>query len=146
MTEKERNFILNSFLAETAEGLSRMERSILALETHPEDLESIQVVFRVIHNVKGNAGILELKKLNLFAQTLENLLDEIRGENQRVDAELISQLLSSVTVLREMAAAAGEGRDEISQFGKSVLAKISKSISAAQLSGWDPGRSPVQYS
>jgi two-component system, chemotaxis family, sensor kinase CheA len=146
MTEKERDIILNSFLTETTEGLSQMERSILALETHPENPESIQVIFRVIHNVKGNAGILDLKKLNLFAQTLENLLDEIRGENPRVDAELISQLLSSVTVLREMTAAAGEGRDEISQFGKSVLARISKSVSAAHSAGWDPGRSPAQYS
>ena len=146
MTQSERNVILHSFLAETAEGLSRMEKSLQELEMHPEDSESIQVVFRVIHNVKGNAGILELKKLNLFAQTLENLLDEIRGENPRVDAELISQLLASVAVLREMTAAAGEGRDEISQFGKSVLARISKSVSAAHSAAWDPGRSPARYS
>jgi two-component system chemotaxis sensor kinase CheA len=146
MTLSERKIILNSFLAETAEGLSRMEKSLLALETHPEDPESIQAVFRVIHNVKGNAGILELKKLNLFAQTLENLLDEIRGQNPRLNAELISQLLSSVTVLREMTAAAGEGRDEISQFGKSVLARISNSVSAAHSAAWDPGRSPARYS
>jgi len=146
MEENERKIILNSFLAETAEGLSRMEGSIQALEAHPEDLEPIQVVFRVIHNVKGNAGILELKKLNLFAQTLEYLLDEIRGENPRVDAELIGQLLSSLVVLREMTAAAGEGRDEISQFGKTVLARISKSVSATHSAGWDPDRSSPQYS
>ncbi len=76
-----RDIILNSFLVETGEGLSQMEQAILELETHAEDVELIQTIFRVVHTIKGNASILELPKLMSFAHTTENLLDDLRSQS-----------------------------------------------------------------
>ena len=126
--EINRDLILQSFLVETSENLSLMEEAILALEGHPDDAELVQTIFRVVHTTKGNAGILELKNFQSFAHSLENLLDEIRGNNLSVTTQIVDVLLAALDVLREKAASAREGRDEISALARTVLGKISKCL------------------
>ncbi len=54
--EINREMLLQSFREETDEGLTQMEQSLLALETHPEDRELISSLFRAAHTIKGNAS------------------------------------------------------------------------------------------
>ncbi len=126
--EISRDILLKSFLAESGEGLAQMEEAILALETHPEDGELVQTIFRVVHTIKGNAGILDLPKFQSFAHALENLLDEIRDQNLTVTSKVADLLLSSLDVLREMTAGAREDRDEMSPRAEAILGKISKCL------------------
>jgi two-component system chemotaxis sensor kinase CheA len=126
--EIQRDIILKSFVVETGEGLAQMEEAILALEARPEDGELIQTIFRVVHTIKGNASILELPRLQTFAHTFENLLDEIRSRALSVTPEIVNLMLASLDILREMAGGAAEGRDETSARAREVLGKISKCI------------------
>jgi two-component system, chemotaxis family, sensor kinase CheA len=126
--EISRNILLQSFLVESGETLSQMEAAVLALEAHPNDVELVQTIFRVVHTIKGNAGILELPKFQSFAHVLENLLDEIRDQNLTVTSQIVDLLLSSLDVLREMTTGAGQGRDEMSARARAVLGKISKCL------------------
>jgi two-component system, chemotaxis family, sensor kinase CheA len=135
--EISREIILNSFLVETGEGLAQMEEAILELESHPEDLELIQTIFRVVHTIKGNASILELPKLQSFAHSTENLLDELRSQKLSVTSRVVNLLFSSLDVLREMIAAVKEGRDEINARSRTVLNKISKCLAESSESGND---------
>jgi len=126
--EISRDTLLKSFLVESGETLSQMEAAVLALEAHPDDADLVQTIFRVVHTIKGNAGILDLPKFQSFAHTLENLLDEIRNQNLTVTSQIVDLLLSSLDVLRELTACAREGRDEMSARAQAVLGKISKSL------------------
>jgi two-component system, chemotaxis family, sensor kinase CheA len=126
--EISRDIILKSFLVEAGEGLSQMEGAILELESNPANAEIIQTIFRVVHSIKGNAGILDLSSLHAFSHSLENLLDKIRGRELSVNAEIVNILLQSVDVLREATAAAGKGRDETGSGASAVLARISDSL------------------
>jgi two-component system chemotaxis sensor kinase CheA len=121
--ELDRNLIFQSFVVESAEGLAQMEHAILELESHPDDQELVQGIFRVVHTAKGNAGILELPNLHTFAHTFEDLLDEIRNEKIEVTAEVITVLFSALDVLREMTSADGAARDEMSAQAKKVMQK-----------------------
>jgi two-component system chemotaxis sensor kinase CheA len=125
----QRDLILKSFLAESEEGLSQMEQGVLELESRPDDSELIQTIFRVVHTMKGNAGILELQSLLAFAHTLEDLLHAIRERGVEVTSEITTLLLASIDVLREMTAAAGAGKnnDRTSKKAKEVLARIAVS-------------------
>jgi len=133
--EISRDIILNSFLVETGEGLAQMEEAILELESHPEDNELIQNIFRVVHTVKGNAGILELPKLQSFTHTCENLLDELRSQTLAVTPQIVNLLFSVLDALREMVAGARDGKDQISSRGQSVLNKIAKCLDGVVKSG-----------
>jgi len=126
--EISRDIILKSFLVEAGEGLSQMEGAILELESNPANSEIIQTIFRVVHSIKGNAGILDLSNLHAFSHSLENLLDRIRGRELSVNAEIVNILLQSVDVLREATTAAEKGRDETGPGTSAVLARISSSL------------------
>jgi len=126
----QRDLILKSFLAESEEGLSRMEQGILELESHPDDGELIQTIFRVVHTFKGNAAILELKYALEFAHALEDLLDRMRTHQLSCSTEIADILLSSQDVLRELAAGGAAGKDEPTPLSKKLLQRIRDQIEA----------------
>jgi two-component system chemotaxis sensor kinase CheA len=124
--EIQRDVILKNFLLESEEGLSLMEQSILELEHHPGGSETIQSIFRVVHTMKGNASLLEIEGLLAFTHSAEDLLDDLRNGKLSVTPEIITLLLDLVDALRQMVAAAGQGKDEIGPSAKSILARISQ--------------------
>ena len=50
-----RQDLIETFLAESEEGLSVMEEALTVLEREPEDEESLAEIFRAAHTLKGNA-------------------------------------------------------------------------------------------
>jgi two-component system chemotaxis sensor kinase CheA len=123
--EIQRDVILKNFLLESEEGLRLMEQSILELELHPGGSEPIQSIFRVVHTMKGNASLLEIEGLLAFTHTAEDLLDQLRNGELSVTPEIITLLLDLVDALRQMVAAAGQGKDETGPGAKGILARIS---------------------
>lgn len=130
--DSQRDLILKSFLVESAEGLTQVEQSILELESRPEDLDLVQSIFRVVHTMKGNAAILDLKNLLTFAHTAEDLLDAVRERKIAANTEITTLLLATADALREMIEKAGQGIDEMSRRGKDVLGKISRCLNGAE--------------
>jgi two-component system chemotaxis sensor kinase CheA len=100
--------ILEVFLDESAEALAAMEEALLALEARPDDAAQVQTLFRLVHTLKGNASSLGLGDLAAFAHTLEDVLDRLREEKLTASDELVTLLLESKDVLREMLDAAVE--------------------------------------
>ncbi|HET9285253.1 MAG TPA: chemotaxis protein CheA [Candidatus Angelobacter sp.] len=123
--EIKRDVILKNFLLESEDGLKLMEQSILELELHPGNSETIQSIFRVVHTMKGNASLLEIEGLLAFTHTAEDLLDDLRNGTLSVTPEIITLLLDLVDTLRQMVVAAGQGKHETSPSAKSILARIS---------------------
>ncbi|HEY6348304.1 MAG TPA: chemotaxis protein CheA [Candidatus Angelobacter sp.] len=128
MMEINRDLILKNFLVESEEGLSLMEQSVLELESHPNDSERIQAIFRVVHTMKGNASLLEIEGLLAFSHTIEDLLDTVRSGKLSVTADIITLLLDAVDVLRQMVSAAGENKDETSPGAREILARVSRCL------------------
>jgi len=137
--EIQRDLILKNFLVESEEGLSIMEQSILDLELHSSDSEAIQSIFRVVHTMKGNASLLEIEGLLAFTHTAEDLLDQLRNGTLSVTPEIIALLLDLVDALRQMVAAAGQGKDETGPGAKSILARISRHLMSNGKTGKDQG-------
>ncbi len=106
------------FCAESQDLLQEVEQGVLALERNPADTASIDVVFRVFHTFKGNAGVLKLVVLQRLTHELESVLDAARRGKLVLGRDAIDLILSGADVLRRYV---GE-----------VL---------AQLSGHDRGRS-----
>jgi len=44
--------ILKEFLIESNENLERLDREMVALESHPDDTELLASVFRTVHTIK----------------------------------------------------------------------------------------------
>jgi len=72
--------LLLTFIAETEENLRAIEEGLLSLERKPDDLETLQLVFRVGHTLKGNSASLGFSGVEEFAHELEAKLETLRGD------------------------------------------------------------------
>ena len=95
--------LTKEFIAESQEGLDRMERCLTELEIRPGDGEQlVGEIFRAVHTIKGTTGFLGFDRLEKLAHAGEHLLGSLRDGKLAVTSELISGLLSLLDRLREI--------------------------------------------
>jgi two-component system chemotaxis sensor kinase CheA len=93
--------LTKEFIAESQEGLDRMERCLTELEARPEDCEQlVGEIFRSVHTIKGTTGFLGFSRLEKLAHAGEHLLGSLREGRLAVTEELISGLLRLLDGLR----------------------------------------------
>jgi two-component system chemotaxis sensor kinase CheA len=94
--------LTKEFLAESQEGLDRMERCLTDLELRPGDSELVGEIFRTVHTIKGTTGFLGFSRLEKLAHAGENLLGGLRDGKLAVTEALISGLLRLMDGLRNI--------------------------------------------
>ncbi len=131
--------LLNSFVTEALEHLESIEVNTLLLEDSPEDTEALNAVFRPFHTIKGVSGFLNLKDINHLAHALENLLDQARAGQLRIDSRAIDVILAGVDVLRQMIQdcqeAAAEKRPRLVIDTSSLEAQVEQLLSEGAAQG-----------
>jgi len=104
------------FGAECAELLEEVESDALALEEDPAAPDRLDSLFRGVHSIKGNAGVLlgqvkdgtlehdhPLKLLQRVAHALESLLDPFRGaRGGRLTEDAIQTALETCDAIRSL--------------------------------------------
>jgi len=85
--------LTKEFVAESREGLERMEVCLTELEQRHGDSELVGEIFRVVHTIKGTTGFLGFARLQTLAHAGESLLAALRDGRVQVTSELISGLL-----------------------------------------------------
>ena len=68
-----------SFFIECEELLEALQDGLQTMEEGENDGETINIVFRAVHSIKGGAGAFGLEALVRFAHRYETALDEVRG-------------------------------------------------------------------
>lgn len=94
--------LTKEFLAESQEGLERMELCVTELEKRPGDRELVSEIFRTVHTIKGTTSFLGFDRLQALAHTGESLLVALRDGKIAVTSELIGGLLDLRDRLREI--------------------------------------------
>ena len=92
--------LTKEFIAESQEGLERMELCLTELEKRPDDGEAISEIFRAVHTIKGTTGFLGFARLEKLAHAGEGLLGALRDGKLPVTTESISGLLQLMDGLR----------------------------------------------
>lgn len=78
------------FYEDATEQLQIMENALLDAKDGTEDLEKIGEIFRAMHTIKGTAGMFEFDSIVSFTHIAENLLDDVRAGNTKLDSNLAS--------------------------------------------------------
>ncbi len=96
--------LYREFAFECNEHLENIEENILTLEREPHDIDLINAIFRPIHSMKGGAGFLSLRGINVLAHDTETLLDKCRKEQINITNQVVEACLRSVDALKHMVA------------------------------------------
>jgi len=94
--------ILAEFISESLEHLQNAESLLLALESNPEDQESLNAVFRAFHSTKGTSSFLGLNAIKELAHHAEMLLDQARKGVIRLQGAYADLALASADMLKSM--------------------------------------------
>ncbi len=92
--------LITDLLIESFEGLDRFDRELLTLENGAREAETLNVIFRVIHTLKGTAGCLGFGRIEATAHVGESLLSLLRDGKIEANAEIINELLALSDALR----------------------------------------------
>ena len=102
---------LEAFFAEADELLTRMEESLLQLESEPENDELINDIFRAAHTIKGTAGVFGFDDVVHFTHEVESVLDRVRDGQMQVSNEVIGLLLRNKDHIGALVRAVAEKRE-----------------------------------
>lgn len=107
---------LEIFLDETKEHLQSLNSQILDLEQDSENMDTINEIFRAAHSLKGMAGTMGYKRMQLLTHHMENVFSEVRNGAVKVKANMIDILFQCLDALEEytsnIQAAADEGTND----------------------------------
>jgi len=69
---------VEAYRQEAAELLAELEKSLLELESRPDDAELVGRVFRALHTIKGSGAMFGFEAIAAFTHELETVFDGVR--------------------------------------------------------------------
>jgi two-component system chemotaxis sensor kinase CheA len=124
--------LLADFLTETNEGLADLDVALVKLERTPDDGETLSLIFRLVHTIKGTCGFLGLPRLEHVAHAAENVLGKVRDGVLTVTPDTISLVLMAVdrvkAILSGLAASGAEPTGDDTELVEALNATASGNL------------------
>lgn len=92
---------LEIFLDETKEHLQSLSDQLMNLEQDPENMDTINEIFRAAHTLKGMAGTMGYKRMQTLTHDMENVFSEVRNGTFQADGNMIDVLFQCLDALEE---------------------------------------------
>ncbi len=87
------------FLEEARELIQQLEEALLILEKDFQDLEQIKVVFRIMHSLKGGAGMFGMTQIERITHQLEDAYELVCSSSSVFSSQLLNVSLKVLDVL-----------------------------------------------
>ena len=100
--------LLADFLTETNECLADFDSALVKLEKTPDDADTLGLIFRMVHTIKGTCGFLGLPRLERVAHAGENILGKLRDKTLVVTPDIVTQVLAAIDRIKLIVAGLGE--------------------------------------
>ncbi|TRW28626.1 chemotaxis protein CheA [Criibacterium bergeronii] len=90
---------IDIFLDESREHLQNLNECLLRIEDNPNDMETVNEIFRIAHTLKGMSGTMGFTNMQKLTHKMENVLDGIRSQKIVVNRDIIDTLFEGLDVL-----------------------------------------------
>lgn len=97
---------LAAFFSESDTHLEVMEQSLLSLESGVTS-ELVNELFRAVHSLKGNAGLVGFTEIHAMASTMETVLDAVRKGEKKYDQSVKDGMYRDLDKIKAMVEKAG---------------------------------------
>ncbi|MBI3795202.1 MAG: chemotaxis protein CheW [Nitrospinae bacterium] len=92
---------LSAFFLESDSHLEVIEQSLLGLE-QAESAETINELFRAVHSLKGNSGLVGFMDIHAVATEMETLMDEVRKGKKKLTQDVKDALFKDLDKMKGM--------------------------------------------
>ncbi len=93
---------VDSFIEEARELLLQLEDDLISLEKSPDNGEIINNIFRVMHTLKGSAGMVGFKNIQDVTHEFEGIYEKVREGKLNVNADIIDFTLKGKDLILSM--------------------------------------------
>lgn len=90
---------LEIFIDETNEHLQTLSEQLLIIEREPDNIDTINEIFRAAHSLKGMAGTMGFQRMQKLTHQMENVFSEIRIGKKTVVPNLVDVLFDCLDAL-----------------------------------------------
>ncbi|SDJ18148.1 two-component system, chemotaxis family, sensor kinase CheA [Halovenus aranensis] len=87
---------LDAFIRESEEEITKLNNSLLELESDPSSREAMDQIFRTAHTLKGNFGAMGFEDASDLAHAMEDLLDKMREGDLEVTPDVMDLIFAGV--------------------------------------------------
>lgn len=90
---------LGVFLEEVEEQIQLLSEQLLVLEQDGGNMDTIQIIFRAAHTLKGSSATMGFDTMKLLTHRMENIFDSLRNHQLTVSPSLINLMLECIDYL-----------------------------------------------
>jgi len=135
-----------AFFSESDTHLEVMEQSLLSLE-NGVSTELVNELFRAVHSLKGNAGLVGFTDIHSLATDMETVLDGVRKGEKKYDQEVKDGMYKNLDRIKGMVEKARGGLNQAPKIEepkpKAAVAKAPKEQKEKQEDEQEHGAPPV---
>ena len=115
---------LEIFIDESKEHLQTLNDQVLILESEPENVDTVNEIFRAAHSLKGMAGTMGYKRMQRLTHDMENVFSEIRNGKMNVNADLVDIVFKCLDALEGYLTNIIETSDEGTEDNDELIAQL----------------------
>ena len=92
--------ILQDFLVEAKEGITKLEEGFIELEKDKKNVAILKELFRTMHSLKGAAGFFGFKTLESITHFSEDILSKLRDGSIELEEDVVDILLKAIDYIK----------------------------------------------
>ena len=121
---------LEIFIDETSEHLQNLSDCIMELEKDPENMDTINEIFRAAHSLNGMAGTMGFKRMQRLTHDMENVFQEVRSEKVKVTSSMIDLLFKCLDAIEGYLDNVKASSDEGTEDNELIIKELNDFIAA----------------
>ena len=102
----------------------------MSLEKEPENMDTINEIFRAAHSLKGMAGTMGFKRMQRLTHDMENVFQEVRSGNMNVTSGLVDVLFQCLDAIDAYLENVKESSDEGTEDNEAIIQELNEILAA----------------
>ena len=119
---------LEIFIDETKEHLQNLNDQVLILEAEPENIDTVNEIFRAAHSLKGMAGTMGFKRMQRLTHDMENVFSEVRNGKLNVNADMVDIVFKCLDAIEGYLANIVESSDEGTEDNEELIGLLNAAL------------------
>ena len=121
---------LEIFIDETNGHLQNLSDCIMSLEKDPENMDTINEIFRAAHSLKGMAGTMGFKRMQRLTHDMADVFQEVRSNNMNVTSSLVDVLFQCLDAIDAYLENVKESSEEGTDDNEAIIQELNDILAA----------------